>query len=200
MSFMFSRKSQRTNSQNNDKMVMSLNHYKSNKINTNVNNLPNTNVVTKKILPKMLWGKPTWTLLHCLVEKTKQEYFTQIKEQLIQQIYIICTNLPCPYCSSHAKTYLSKINFKAITTKEELKYMLYLFHNTVNKDKNYVIVNESILDTYKQYSIVSVFNEFIRHFSDKNKGSKLIAGSLFRHGITINLKKWFQENINKFEL
>ena len=78
--------------------------------------------------------------------------------------------------------------------------MLYLFHNTVNKDKNYVIVNESILDTYKQYSIVSVFNEFIRHFSDKNKGSKLIAGSLFRHGITINLKKWFQENINKFEL
>jgi tRNA A22 N-methylase len=70
----------------------------------------------------------------------------------------------------------------------------------VNKEKNYEIANESILNTYKQYSLIVVFNDFIRHFSDKNKGTKLIAGSLFRHGITINLKKWFQENINKFEL
>ena len=50
MSFMFSRKNQRTNSQNNNKMVMSLNHYKSN----NVKQLqPNNNITSKKILPKM---------------------------------------------------------------------------------------------------------------------------------------------------
>ncbi len=198
MSFMFSRKSQRTTSQNNDKMVMSLNHYKSNNTNTNtkVNNIP----VTKRILPKMIWGKPTWTLLHCLAEKVKADEFIQIRDQLMQQIYVICTNLPCPYCANHAKIYLNKINFKTINSKDELKYMLYLFHNTVNKDKNYELANESILNIYAQHSIIPVFNEFIRHFSDKNKGNKLIAGSLFRHGITVNLRKWFNENIHKFEI
>jgi hypothetical protein len=69
----------------------------------------------------------------------------------------------------------------------------------VNKDKNYELANESILNIYKQHSIIPVFNEFIRHFSDKNKGTKLIAGSLFRHGITVKLRKWFNENIHKFE-
>jgi len=200
MSFMFSRKSQRTTTQNNDKMVMSLNHYKSNNTNTNTNTKVNNIPVTKRILPKMIWGKPTWTLLHCLAEKVKADEFIKLRDQLMQQIYVICTNLPCPYCANHAKIYLNKINFKTINSKDELKYMLYLFHNTVNKDKNYELANESILNIYAQHSIIPVFNEFIRHFSDKNKGNKLIAGSLFRHGITMNLRKWFNENIHKFEI
>ena len=85
---------------------------------------------------KVKWGEPTWFLLHTLSVKVKESEFKNIRVELLNQIYAICTNLPCPDCANHAKNYLDGINFNTIQTKEDLKMLLYTFHNNVNKRLN----------------------------------------------------------------
>jgi hypothetical protein len=88
---------------------------------------------------KMSWGEPTWILFHVLAEKIKDEEFSQIRPELLEVIYTICSNLPCPDCANHASMYLNDIRYKNIQTKEQLKTMLFQFHNTVNKKKDFAI-------------------------------------------------------------
>ena len=44
----------------------------------------------------------------------------------------IMSNLPCPYCTSHAVSYLSTTNFKSIQNINDLTLYLFNFHNNVN--------------------------------------------------------------------
>ena len=88
---------------------------------------------------KMKWGEPTWFLLHTLCEKVKDEHFNEIRASLLNIIYLICTNLPCPDCSAHAKQYLDKINMNTIHTKDQLKRVMFDFHNTLNVRKQFRI-------------------------------------------------------------
>ena len=67
------------------------------------------------------WGKPTWQFFHMLAHKIKPEYFKQVRIELLNTIYSICSTLPCPVCSEHAKQYMNSINFNNIQTKEDLK-------------------------------------------------------------------------------
>jgi hypothetical protein len=75
-----------------------------------------TNIVsiTKNIdisVKKMKWGEPIWNLFHVLAEKVKEETFANIREELLNIIYTICANLPCPDCANHATTYMNNINY-----------------------------------------------------------------------------------------
>ena len=81
---------------------------------------------------KIRWGPPTWFLFHTLAHKIKEEHFSKIKFELLNNIAIICRNLPCPKCADHATQYMSKINVGAIQTKDDIKNMLFKFHNDVN--------------------------------------------------------------------
>lgn len=149
--------------------------------------------------PKMTWGKPTWYFLHCMAHKIKPEYFDSMKEEILSKIYAICTSLPCPYCANHAKEYLNRINFKAITMKSELVNLLYMFHNSVNKRKEYKLLSRNDLEQiYQPMDIISVFNEFMNHFDKKNT-SKLLHDSLFRTRQSQNIKIWFQSKLHCFE-
>ena len=67
---------------------------------------------------------------NCTKSKGRQFYFN--KKDLISHIRLISSNLPCPNCSVHATQYLNGIDMNKITTKEDLKMMLYLFHEIVN--------------------------------------------------------------------
>ena len=58
--------------------------------------LSNANTPMKKT---MKWGEPTWFMFHTLAEKIKPEYFQEIRMDLLNIIYTICTNLPCPDCA-----------------------------------------------------------------------------------------------------
>ena len=90
-------------------------------------------ISTPPVIPKVKWGEPTWFLLHTLSVKIKDSEFGRVRQDLLNKIYAICTNLPCPTCSQHAKTYLDGINFNSIQTKEDLIKMLFVFHNSVNQ-------------------------------------------------------------------
>jgi hypothetical protein len=70
--------------------------------------------IQQSTVKKVKWGEPTWFLFHTLSVKIKESHFNMIRAQLLNNIYAICVNLPCPDCANHAKTYLDGINFNTI--------------------------------------------------------------------------------------
>jgi len=149
---------------------------------------------------KVKWGEPTWFLLHTLSVKVKESEFKNIRMDLLNRIYAICTNLPCPDCSNHAKIYLDNINFNTIQTKEDLKILLFVFHNEVNKKKGYSLFPYEQLD--EKYSLAithNIIRNFMFHFSDKSRSLKLLAGDLQRSQLCSLLKNWFNEKITCFD-
>ena len=150
---------------------------------------------------KVKWGEPTWYLLHTLSIKVKDSEFKHIRIDLLNRIYAICINLPCPDCANHAKIYLDNINFNTIQTKEHLKVFLYNFHNDVNRRKGYPFFPYDKLD--EKYSLAitnNIIRNFMVHFSDRNRSLKLLAGDLHRSQLCISLRKWFNDNINYFDI
>ena len=149
---------------------------------------------------KMSWGEPTWILFHVLAEKIKDEEFERIRTELLEVIYIICSNLPCPDCANHASMYLHEIRYKTIQTKEQLKTMLFNFHNTVNKKKDFAIFPREGLEKYANYHLIPVLHAFMVKFQDKHRSIRMIADDFHRSKIAEKLKVWFNGNISKFVL
>lgn len=157
-------------------------------------------IITPTKTGKLKWGPSVWFFLHTIAEKIKPENFYVIKTVLIQFIYSICTNLPCPECSTHAKKYLDSINLNAIQTKEDLKKILFTFHNFVNARKGYAIFEYAELETkYKTAITINVVNYFIQNYTDKNGIPKLITENMFRNRIVQTFKEWFQKNFSFFD-
>ena len=151
-------------------------------------------------LKKMKWGEPTWFLFHTLAQKVKDEYFNDIKDELLNNIVTICGNLPCPACADHAMEYMKKIQPAAIRTKQDLKNMLYVFHNEVNKRKGFDTFPYDQLDEkYSKANTVNIIQYFINAFEDKHKSIHMIANDMHRGRITKKLKEWFQENLQYFD-
>jgi hypothetical protein len=158
-------------------------------------------VPTTPVIPKVKWGEPTWFLLHTLSVKIKDDDFLRIRQELLHNIYSICTNLPCPTCSDHAKKYLDGINFNAIQTKEDLKKMLHSFHNSVNQRKGYPFFPYEELDTKYSLAITNnIIVNFMKYYSDRSHNIKLVAGDLMRFQLCEILKKWFNANIHAFHI
>ena len=148
----------------------------------------------------MKWGEPTWFLFHTLAEKIKSEYFDGIRDGLLDLIYSISSNLPCPDCANHAKMYLDNINFKRIRTKEDLKQVLFVFHNSVNIRKGLPLFPIENLD--KKYSTaitMNIIQNFMFYFEDRHSSPRMISDDLYRKRIASNLKSWFQQNIQYFD-
>ena len=141
---------------------------------------------------KIKWGWPTWKFFHVIAHKIKPEYFKQVRKELLDTIYSICTTLPCPVCAQHATQYMNAMNFNNIQTKEDLKDMLFAFHNSVNARKNYKPMDKSELDaTYANYNTFAVAREFMHYYKDKHRSMKLMADDLLRSRIAVNIQHWF---------
>jgi hypothetical protein len=207
MNMMFLNSSQNIQNNNNINQNQSLPNmvYRRNRFIRPLNNMTQQPVIQTPIIedpkPKMIWGQPIWFLFHTLAEKIKPEFFPTIIKELLNNIYIICTNLPCPLCATHAKEYMDKINFNSIRTKDDLKKMLFDFHNVVNSRKGYPIFTKQELDDkYLNANTIKIIQNFMVHFKDKHRSPKLIADDLMRQRIAVNLQKWFEKNITAFEL
>jgi hypothetical protein len=160
---------------------------------------PQPVVVNKNYNKPMKWGQPTWYFLHMLAQRVKDNEFLKIKDGLLRTIYLVCSNLPCPNCSEHAKMHLDKINFNNIKSKDELIKLLFSFHNIVNKRKDFPIFKESELVMYDKINIIICIQMFMLHFSDKSGSYKLMANDLYRMRIIDEVKKWLKDNMIHFE-
>jgi hypothetical protein len=169
-----------------------------------VNNVPITaSSAVAPIQPdqpkKMKWGEPVWLLLHTLSEKVKPDSFSEIRQGFLNIIYIICTNLPCPDCSAHAKTYLDGNNFMSIQSKEQLKQFMFDFHNSVNIRKGFTIFKYQDLQKYSTAITINIIYNFMNSYNVKNHSIHMISNDVYRNRMIETIKTWFNQNINNFD-
>jgi hypothetical protein len=186
--------------QNNSKPSISMVHqYKPTIIPSSPQNeIPITDPIEKKVK----WGPAVWYALHTLSVKVKEDSFQTVRKDLLEMIYMTCIHLPCPDCANHAKEYLDKMNFNNIKTKEDLKVMLFQFHNDVNKRKGYEqFPYEKIDEMYSKANTVPVLQNFLAHFQDrKYRSIKLLATDLHRNLLSNDFKKWLNINMHHFDI
>jgi hypothetical protein len=96
----------------------------------------------------MSWGPPTWYLLHGIIYSISEQQYSHIRTSLWEQVKSICSTLPCPDCSSHAITYLSRIPSPPPTRDLYIKCM-FQFHNIVNQNIGKPFFGNEGLDKYK---------------------------------------------------
>jgi hypothetical protein len=101
------------------------------------------------IMSKSVWGPATWFLLHSIVIKIRDDAPNDVIIELKKIINGITSNLPCPVCSSHAKSQLIKLRFESITTVEGLRQFMFVFHRAVNE-----FLKKPILMTYQEHLII----------------------------------------------
>lgn len=148
---------------------------------------------------KIKWGEPFWNLFHVLAEKVKESEFQRIRVDFLNFIYLICSNLPCPDCTTHAVHYLNGINFNAIMTKDELKNMLFNFHNNVNARKGYPLFPRCELENkYKSGNTSLIIDTFLLHFKSRPYSVRLFTDTLHRERVLKNIIIWFEKNITCF--
>ena len=158
--------------------------------------------VNEDIVPAkpISWGEPTWFLFHTLAEKIKVDAFSLLRTELLNMIYLICINLPCPDCANHAKSYMNGINFNTILTKDDLKKMLYTFHNSVNERKGFAIFPyDKLEEKYKLAITSSMVNNFAIKFKVKTNNIKLLADELQRTNVIQKFKSWYMSRAQYFD-
>ena len=145
------------------------------------------------------WGPCTWILFHTLAEKVKEETFHLIKTELLNMIIAICHNLYCPECTAHAKNKLKTLRKDKILVKEDLKKVLWSFHNSVNvRTKKKIFTYEELNEKYKNEKLVNVINKFLEIWNMKNTNPNMIADNFHRKKVVSEFKKWIQVNKEKF--
>lgn len=148
--------------------------------------------------PIGLWGPEIWNFFHTMAEKIKEDDFITLGPQLFYHIKRICSHLPCPACSEHAKRFFKNAPPNAFSTKKGLKEGLFVFHNVVNRRKQKPIQSLELLDQYKTHNVVRAYERFIRVY--KTRGNmKLLTDSFQRQMIITDLKRWLLKNLKSFE-
>lgn len=145
------------------------------------------------------WGPPIWTLFHTIAEKIKDDKFKEILPSLFIFLKRICSVLPCPDCSQHATQFLNKVNSQGIRDKNDLKNILYIFHNSVNRRKQKSSFNIDLLPNYSNNNLINTYNNFVAVFHTKGN-MKLLAETFQRKLVLNDFKNWFIANIQSFAL
>lgn len=149
----------------------------------------------------LLWGTYTWILFHWMAENIKTQYFQQERTKIIHLIHTICSQLPCPHCREHAIQYLKDHNIQHCASKDDLRYFLYHFHNSVNVRGNREYKSDSVLKKYKIANLRRLLDSWNHHFA---YGTDIQRKDFMAK---INIQKLKQETIDyimqnkeKFEL
>lgn len=151
-------------------------------------------------MSKKEWGNAVWYLFHTLAEKLKPEHSEHAVE-LYHKLYQICSNLPCPECSTHAVAALGKINPKNIKTREDLIKLLWQFHNSVNvRIKKKSITIEECQQFYNTANTRNVIKNFIYIMSKRNPTEKLMMYSLHRNRCIKNFSDYINKNFSKYNV
>lgn len=195
-----------TNVNQNNQFLTKKDNFQFLQLRQNNNNTRNPEIINKnKEIPilketkKMEWGEPTWFFFHTIAEKVKEEEFHKIRKDLLNIIYTICSNLPCPICSTHAKKHLNSSNFNNIQSKQQLKDFFFNFHNIVNQKKNYLLFDyQNLNEKYSKAITLNIIRNFIEHFRNKNHSNLMIADDFHRKRSLRDVEIWVQNNIQYF--
>ena len=118
--------------------------------------------------------------------------FAEIKLNLFGTIKNICSFLPCPECSLHAKHFLSKVNIDKIKTKQDFRSLLYIFHNMVNKKNNKPLYSFSQIQKYSSVNILHAFNQLVKVYN--TNGNMNLLTDTFHRGLVVKNASAFLKN------
>jgi len=125
-------------------------------------------------MSKSEWGNAVWILFHTLACKIDEKYIQDNNRDLINFIQNVCSNLPCPYCASHALEVLKKARLENIKNQNDLKYFFWSFHNIVNEKLNKEKLEYSFLEKYNNAITYNVILNFKQKFSYRPYNDKLL--------------------------
>jgi len=147
-----------------------------------------------------IWGKYTWYLFHTIVEKIKEEYFEEEKNNLIGQIKNISANLPCPDCSEHASKLLNSYkNYHLIKSKENLINFIFEFHSIVNQKLEKEEFKKEDLKQYKETDLRKIVVLWNSSFKTVGMNTRMLTDTMRRNRIKNQFMQYIQNNIKKFE-
>uniref|UniRef100_A0A6C0KN64 thiol oxidase n=1 Tax=viral metagenome TaxID=1070528 RepID=A0A6C0KN64_9ZZZZ len=150
-------------------------------------------------MKKSEWGPHIWKTIHCLTIRIKDDHFEKLKPQLMNILSQICSNLPCPTCSSHASTYMRKYRFKHINTKEQLIRFFYQFHNEVNKrlhKKN--ISYEDMIKIHEKVNFKNTLSTYYNIHHQIKFSERLMNHGFHRKLFLEQFKTFVRSNIDCF--
>ena len=147
------------------------------------------------------WSIPTWIFFHTLAEKISDDFLLNKTNEVLRIIKLICSNLPCPTCKSHATLYMKTVSPNSIKSKKNLRLMFFHFHNTVNARLRKKQYKEEDLIKYKYGRIDIIYMNFISNYTRKYN-TQLLAGRISqnysRAQVGKKLNAWFRKNWSKF--
>jgi hypothetical protein len=154
-------------------------------------------------MSKSVWGPATWYLLHSMVLKINDDTNSETITDLKKLIRNITSNLPCPACSAHATSHLSKMKFDSITTVEGLRRFMFHFHNTVNE-----MLKKPTTLTYEQHIILFdtmdlrlVIRHFLNIYNNMNSTNVTMMLYSFHRKKTLNdVNTFFVKNQKLYRL
>lgn len=150
-------------------------------------------------MSRSVWGPCTWYLFHTLAEKIKDEEFDSMKSEIINITKTICNNLPCPSCQEHAKKKMSSLNINAIKTKDDLKYIYFDFHNSVNKRKKKPLFTlEELNNKYRTSKTENIIRFFIQTWSHQYNNPTLMTQGFQRSLFLNTFISWIKTHGFKF--
>ena len=153
-------------------------------------------------MSKNVWGPPTWQLLHCMVVKAKDTMTPPQIQELKRMIERIVANLPCPICSTHAKSYFKTNHFTHVDNLDKLRYFMFVFHNNVNKRVNKPLITfeeHNLLYQNMNFELVLI-NMFQVYQNMNSTNVTMMLYSYHRNSILQDLNKYFITNQSLFNL
>lgn len=151
-------------------------------------------------MSKSVWGPATWEMIHCLVLKTNDIDNVNNIESIKNIISSICSNLPCPICSTHATSYLKTNFFSQINNIVNLRMFIFNFHNKVNQRlKKNGLDYSAHISKYNEIKLINVVNNFIKIYNT-NSGVTMILYSFHKKQLIQQIKSYFINNIKLYNL
>lgn len=145
-----------------------------------------------------IWGPSCWTFFHTIIAKIKPNEFTKIRDGLLHNLRVISQNLPCPYCSAHAKSFFGRQKNLHFNTKEEMINFFWFFHNHVNAMKKKSQFPESELSSYNNKNLRDVYSRFAIYYTSKDNGLRTLSETMHRKNISRGLNQWLRINNKSF--
>jgi hypothetical protein len=147
------------------------------------------------------WGPASWFMFHTLAEKCKEEYFSELNNDILLFFRSMCYNLPCENCRNHAINTYKSIIIKNIDSKEKLKRMFMEFHNKVNNLNGKEIFTMDKLDEKYSKANTLVIKEYFFHiWRQTNTNSRLMMNTMHKNRFLNKFENWLDNNLIKFDL
>lgn len=144
------------------------------------------------------WGNSCWFLFHSTAVKLKEDQ-THLVPVILNLIYNICNNLPCPTCAAHATSTFKLLRQERVKTKEDLIKCLWQFHNIVNQHTGKPFCSrEKHDDLYGKKNLGSILPDWIKIMSRTRHGDRNMLYTFSRSNIVKKVIDFYTKHKDSF--